>query len=56
MSKMIIPEDYKPHLNLIETEVAIKMIKDTFERRLAEQLRLTRVSAPLFLLKKYRFK
>ena len=51
MSKMIIPEDYKPHLNLIETEVAIKMIKDTFERRLAEQLRLTRVSAPLFLLK-----
>ena len=51
MSKMIIPENYTPHLNLIETEVAIKMIKDTFERRLAEQLRLTRVSAPLFLLK-----
>lgn len=51
MSKMIIPKDYKPHLSLIETEVAIKMIKDTFERRLAEQLRLTRVSAPLFLLK-----
>ena len=51
MSKIIIPTDYKPHLNLIETEVAIKMIKDTFEKRLAEQLRLTRVSAPLFLLK-----
>ena len=51
MSHIIIPKDYKPHLNLIETEVAIKMIKDTFERRLAEQLRLTRVSAPLFLLK-----
>ena len=51
MSKIIIPKNYKPHLNLIETEVAIKMIKDTFERRLAEQLRLTRVSAPLFLLK-----
>jgi len=51
MSKIIIPENYHPHLNLIETEVAIKMIKDTFERRLAEQLRLTRVSAPLFLLK-----
>lgn len=51
MSKMIIPKNYQPHLNLIETEVAIKMIKDTFERRLAEQLRLTRVSAPLFLLK-----
>ena len=51
MSKIRIPEDYKPQLNLIETEVAVKMIKDTFERRLAEQLRLTRVSAPLFLLK-----
>lgn len=51
MSQIIIPKDYHPHLNLIETEVAIKMIKDTFERRLAEQLRLTRVSAPLFLLK-----
>lgn len=51
MSKIIIPTNYQPHLNLIETEVAIKMIKDTFERRLAEQLRLTRVSAPLFLLK-----
>lgn len=51
MSQIIIPKDYKPHLSLIETEVAIKMIKDTFERRLAEQLRLTRVSAPLFLLK-----
>lgn len=51
MSKIWIPENYQSHLNLIETEVAIKMIKDTFERRLAEQLRLTRVSAPLFLLK-----
>ena len=51
MSKIIIPKGYHPQLNLIETEVAINMIKDTFERRLAEQLRLTRVSAPLFLLK-----
>lgn len=51
MSKLIIPEGYQPKLDLIETEVAIKMIKDTFERRLAEQLKLTRVSAPLFLLK-----
>lgn len=51
MSHITIPDGYTSHLNLIETEVAIKMIKDTFERRLAEQLRLTRVSAPLFLLK-----
>lgn len=51
MSRLIIPEGYTSHVNLIDTEVAIKLIKDTFERRLAEQLRLTRVSAPLFLLK-----
>ena len=51
MSKLYIPEGYTSSISLIETEVAIKDIKDTFERRLAEQLRLTRVSAPLFLLK-----
>ncbi|MGY3723838.1 aspartate-ammonia ligase [Granulicatella balaenopterae] len=51
MSKIKIPDNYQSVLDLIDTEVAIKMIKDTFERRLAEQLRLTRVSAPLFLLK-----
>lgn len=46
---LILPKDYHSKLNLQETEVAIKMIKDTFERRLAESLRLTRVSAPLFV-------
>ncbi len=51
MSHLMIPEGYTSHISLIDTEVAIKSIKDTFERRLAEQLRLTRVSAPLFLLK-----
>lgn len=50
MSHITIPIGYKSQLDLIETEVAIKMIKDTFERRLAEELRLTRVSAPLFVL------
>lgn len=40
---------YKSALNLIETEVAIKFIKDTFERELAKVLGLTRVSAPLFV-------
>lgn len=49
MSQLILPKDYQPKLNLQETEVAIKLIKDTFERRLAESLRLTRVSAPLFV-------
>lgn len=40
---------YKSILNLIDTEVAIKFIKDTFERELAKNLKLIRVSAPLFV-------
>ena len=40
---------YKSDLTLIETEVAIKFIKDYFERELAKALSLTRVSAPLFV-------
>lgn len=42
---------YQSKLSLIETEIAIKCIKDTFERELARALNLTRVSAPLFLLR-----
>jgi aspartate--ammonia ligase len=41
---------YKSILNLLDTEIAIKFIKDTFERELAKALKLTRVSAPLFVL------
>lgn len=44
-----IPMDYKPRLGIRETEIALKMIKDHFERGLAESLNLTRVSAPLFV-------
>ena len=47
--RLIIPEGYKPVLSLRETEVAIKKVKDFFERKLAEALKLTRVSAPLFV-------
>ncbi len=39
----------KSTLSLLETEVAIKFIKDTFEKELAKALKLTRVSAPLFV-------
>ena len=42
---------YQSKLNLIQTEIAIKKIKDHFENRLAEVLKLRRVSAPLFLEK-----
>ena len=40
---------YQSVLNLIETEVAIKFVKDVFEKELAKALTLTRVSAPLFV-------
>lgn len=40
---------YQSVLNLIETEVAIKFVKDVFEKELAKALNLTRVSAPLFV-------
>ncbi len=40
---------YKSKLNLIETEIGIKLIKDTFEKKLSEKLFLQRVSAPKFI-------
>lgn len=40
---------YKPKLDFFETEQAIKLVKDTFERKLAEKLSLCRVTAPRFL-------
>ena len=42
-------DGYKPLLNLKETEVAIKLVKDSFEKELAKNLNLLRVSAPLFV-------
>lgn len=36
-------------MNLIETEMAIKSIKDFFEKKLSQRLNLTRVSAPVFV-------
>ena len=41
---------YKSPLGLLETEIAIKYIKDTFEKELAKALKLVRVSAPLFVV------
>ena len=40
---------YETKLNLIETEIAIKFIKDNFERDFSEALNLIRVSAPLMV-------
>lgn len=49
MEHLTIPADYTSPLSIRETEVAIKDIKDYFERALAKSLHLTRVSAPLFV-------
>lgn len=49
MEHLMIPEGYSSPLTIRETEVAIKEIKDYFERSLAKSLHLTRVSAPLFV-------
>ena len=49
MSQIVIPEGYKPLLNLKETQIAIKQVKDFFQRELAAELNLKRVSAPLFV-------
>jgi aspartate--ammonia ligase len=51
MSKLIIPENYKSRLDLKQTELAIKLVKDTFQENLSTELRLRRVTAPLFVLK-----
>ena len=50
MSKLIIPKDYKSYLSVLETEQAIKHIKDHFQAELVNKLNLKRVSAPLFVL------
>ena len=49
MSKIYIPEGYRSPQPIKETEIAIKEVKDYFERALASALNLTRVSAPLFV-------
>ena len=49
MSNKILPEIYHPIFTGIEAQIAIKLIKDTFERKLAEKLNLIRVSAPLMV-------
>ncbi len=49
MKHLILPDDYRSELNLHETQVAIKTVKDFFQQTLSDQLNLLRVSAPLFV-------
>nr|WP_312215824.1 aspartate--ammonia ligase [Clostridioides sp.] len=48
--KKIIPEGYKSNLGTLETQIAIKELKDFFESNISKELNLTRVSSPLFVL------
>ena len=51
MSYLIKPENYKALSDLPQTELAIKRIKDFFLSSISTELRLRRVTAPLFVLK-----
>lgn len=47
---MIIPENYKTDLGVLETQKSIKDLKDFFQNELSKELNLIRVSSPLFVL------
>ncbi len=49
---IVYPENYQPILNVRETQDAIKLIRDKFQKELGLQLNLERISAPLFVEKK----
>lgn len=51
MGKVIIPDGYKSAISQRQTQKAIKVIKDTFQKKLAAALNLDRVTAPLFVTK-----
>ncbi|WP_439182282.1 aspartate--ammonia ligase [Carboxylicivirga taeanensis] len=51
MAQLFIPKSYQPVLDLKQTEHAIKTIKDHFQTALSAELRLRRVTAPLFVMK-----
>lgn len=50
MSKLIKPQGYAPLLDMKQTEQGIKLIKEFFQQNLSTELRLRRVTAPLFVL------
>ena len=49
MEQIKIPAGYKADLNLHDTQLAIKTVKDFFQQTLAQKLNLLRVSAPIFV-------
>ena len=49
MTQLILPKNYESAIDLMESQRAIKKIKDYFQQELAYGLNLRRVSAPLFV-------
>ncbi|MFX0090916.1 MAG: aspartate--ammonia ligase [Candidatus Hodarchaeota archaeon] len=47
--QLILPKLYSSILDVRETEIAIKKVRDFFQKHLAEALNLTRVTAPRFV-------
>ena len=52
MYKLFVKEDYRSALSLRETQQAISLIKETFQKKFSKALGLERISAPLFVTKK----
>ena len=51
MTNLILPKDYNAKLSLRETQRAIKIVKDNFQRKLSSELNLDRVTAPVIVTK-----
>ena len=49
MNTITIPATYHADLNLHDTQIAIKTVKDFFQQTLSQKLNLLRVSAPTFV-------
>lgn len=50
MSELIKPAGYRAKLDMKQTEQGIKLIKEFFQQNISTELRLRRVTAPLFVL------
>ncbi|RVU70040.1 MULTISPECIES: aspartate--ammonia ligase [Lactobacillus] len=48
---LILPKNYHPTLTIRDTEAAIVCIRETFQDKLAEELNVQRMSAPMFVEK-----
>ena len=50
MRRSVYEIEYSSKLSLMDTQIAIKYVKDTFQKELVKKLNLLRVTAPLFVL------